>query len=324
MAHSDEAVRLVPAPEVHARRDLAVELGPRHVRFVPSVGGNDAAIGAGGVVDDFLDDRHIFAGALSDHSPTFHTVKLRTWAARPTILFAAAYLLNAVLHEVSHALAAIAMRIPAVLFQYRIDIRAEDAAPWEHATIAAAGPVASGGFALLCAVAYRHGAGRPGQLMLLYLAAVGAVVLFGNMMSPVGDFARMEDALDMPAWARSLMLVAGFAGLLAALFAAGRELREWFPADVSRGQGIAFFIALPAIVGTALATWLSQPMPEAFTLARLSESLVWIVAAIAAWGANPATSDEALHAQWHPVDAAVALVAVAAARALVPGIILPA
>ncbi|HET9651008.1 MAG TPA: hypothetical protein VFP36_02400, partial [Usitatibacter sp.] len=66
-------------------------------------------------------------------------MKPRTWAARPTILFSAAYLLNGVLHEVAHAIAAIALGIPAVLFQYRVDIRAEDAAPWEHAVIAASG-----------------------------------------------------------------------------------------------------------------------------------------------------------------------------------------
>lgn len=251
-------------------------------------------------------------------------MKLRTRAARPTILFAAAYLLNGVLHEVSHALAAIALRIPAVLFQYRVDIRAEDAEPWEHALIAAAGPVVSGGFALVCVAAYRHGAGRPGQLMLLYLAAIAAVVLFGNMMSPVGDFARMEDALDMPSWAREVMLVAGFAGLVAALFVAGREARAWFPAGFSRTRGIAVFIAAPALVGTGMAALMAQPMPEGFTYARLSESLVWIVAAIAAWGGKPASDASSMRAQWHPLDAVIVIAAVVAVRALVPGIILPA
>lgn len=251
-------------------------------------------------------------------------MNLRTWPARPTILFAAAYLLNGVLHEVSHAIAAVVLRVPAVLFQYRLDVRAEDAAPWEHAAIAAAGPAASAAFALLCLAAYRRSAGRPGQLMLLYLAAVGALVVFGNMMSPVGDFARMEEALDMPSWARDVMLLAGFTALLAALYAAGRELREWFPPGISRAQGVVAFIVVPALVGTALAAWLSQPMPQAFTYARMSESLVWIVAAITAWSAKPAAPADPPRPQWHPLDAAVLLVALAAVRALVPGVILPA
>ena len=251
-------------------------------------------------------------------------MKPPSWALRPTILFAAAHLLNGVLHEASHAVAAVILGIPAVLFQYRVDIRMEDAAPWEHATIAAAGPVTSGGFALVCALAYGRSAGRPGQLMLLYLSAIAALVLFANMMSPVGDFARMEDWLEMPSWARGVMLVAGFCGLLAALFAAGHELRHWFTPDMSCAWGIAIFVAVPAIVGTAVATWLAQPMPEAFTLARLSESLVWTVAAITAWRAKPAAIDPALRPQWHALDAFVVVLAIAAVRALVPGIILPA
>lgn len=251
-------------------------------------------------------------------------VKLRAWAARPTILFAAAYLLNGVLHEASHAIAAIALAVPAVLFQYRVDIRDEDAAPWEHAVIAAAGPVVSGAFAMICAAAYRHGAGRPGQLMLLYLAAIAALVLFGNMMSPVGDFARMEDTLDMPSMARQVMLAAGFAGLVAALFVAGRELRAWFPADVSRAGGIAIFIAAPALVGTGIATLMAQPIPDGFTYARLSESLVWVVAAIGAWRGRPARAPSPLRPEWHALDAVIVIAAVIAVRGLVRGIILPA
>jgi hypothetical protein len=247
---------------------------------------------------------------------------LRIWAARPTILFAAAYLLNVVLHEVAHAIVAIYLKVPVILFPYRVDVRPEDAEPWEHAVIAVAGPVASGAFAWMCAMAYRQGPGRPGRLMLLYLAAIGAVVLFGNMMSPVGDFARMEDALDMPTSARVVMAIAGFAGLLAALFVAGRELREWFSADMSRVEGIAVFIAAPAILGTALATLASQPMPEPFVLAHLTESLVWIVAAIAAWNPKGHGIAADIRPQWHALDAIAGLAAIVAVRGLVRGVLL--
>src|SRR5689334_18667308 len=115
------------------------------------------------------------------------------WALRPTLLFASAYLLNGVLHEVAHALAAFIVQVPVVLFQYRVDVRPEDAAPWQHAVIAGAGVLSSLLFAALCAWAYRRAEGRPGQLPLLYLAALAAMIAFGNMMSGAGDVARMED-----------------------------------------------------------------------------------------------------------------------------------
>jgi hypothetical protein len=248
-------------------------------------------------------------------------VNLHPWAARPTVLFAAAYLLGGALHEISHAIAASALQVPAVMFHYRVDIRPEDAAPWEHAVIAAAGPVASGAFALMCVVAYRRASARPGQLALFYLWAIAATVLFANMMSPVGDFARMEDELDMPWSASAAMAVVGFVGLLAVMAAAGREVRTSMAADMSLASGIVVFIAAPAIFGIALAALASQPMPESFTLARLSESLVWIVAAIAAWRTHAPSRQPLLRREWHVLDAIVVLTALAATRGLASGIL---
>jgi hypothetical protein len=242
------------------------------------------------------------------------------WALRPTLLFCAAYLLDGVLHEVAHAVAAFCLRIPSVLFQYRVDVRPEDAEPWQHAIIAGAGPVASGGFALLCAWAYRRAAGRPGQLMLLYLAALAAMIMFGNMMSEVGDFARVEDVLDLPRPMRTVMTGIGFLGLVGVLSVAGRELRTWFAKGMSRAAGVLVFIVIPALVGTGLASWLSQPMPQPFTLARYAEGALWIVAAISAWNTRLRPSVEH-RPEWNVVDALVAIAAAGAVRVLVPGII---
>lgn len=242
------------------------------------------------------------------------------WALRPTLLFAAAYLLSGVLHEVAHALAALALGIPSVLFQYRIDVRPEDAAPWQHAVIAGAGSLASGAFALLCAWAYRRAAGRPGQLMLLYLAALAALGLFGNMMSEVGDFARIEDAFDWPFAVRIAMTAIGFAGLIAVLTVAGRELRTWFVGDVSKAAGVIVFAALPAIAGTGLAAMVSQPMPGAFTLARLAEGAIWILAAVAAWNTRLIPLPDR-RPEWSAVDLVGLTAAFVAVRALVPGVI---
>lgn len=241
-------------------------------------------------------------------------------ALRPTLLFAAAWLLDGVLHEVAHAIAALILRVPAVLFQYRIDVRPEDAAPWQHALIIGAGPVASGAFAILCIWAYRRAAGRPGQLMLLYLAALAAMMLFANMMSEVGDLARIEDALDWPRSLRIVMTVLGFLGLVGVLTLAGRELRTWFADGMSKATGAMLYIVVPAIAGTGLATWISQPMPEAFTLARYVEGAVWIVAAVAAWNTRLRSSREH-RPEWSVLDALAGLAAVGAVRVLIPGVI---
>jgi len=250
------------------------------------------------------------------------TLKIPTWAARPAILFAAASLLNAVLHEVTHAIAASWLEVPAIAFQYRVDVRLEDAAPWQHAVIAAAGPTASGLFALLCAIGYRQARGRPGQLALLYLAACGGAMLCVNMISPVGDFARMGEALDLPAWAGHSIALAGFAGLIGIMAAAGRELRAWPPAGVSRMAGLAIYIVIPALVGTALATAALQPMPRAFTHARLSESLVWLVAATAAWRSKRVDPDAPHWRAWHFTDVLMVAAALLAVRGLVRGVLL--
>jgi hypothetical protein len=71
-AHDPEqrAVVLI-GPERHAGRDLALEVGHRHVRLVPAVGGDHAAVGLGGGVDD-LEDRVslvLAAGPDRRHAP---------------------------------------------------------------------------------------------------------------------------------------------------------------------------------------------------------------------------------------------------------------
>ena len=60
--HAEQlAVRLV-APEDDAVGDLALDLGNGHVGLVPAVGGDDAAVGLGGGVDD-RGDRLALGGA---------------------------------------------------------------------------------------------------------------------------------------------------------------------------------------------------------------------------------------------------------------------
>lgn len=53
--------------ELDAVGDLGVEFGEGHVGFVPAVGGDDAFVGGGGVVDDVVDLGDVGGGGWDDH-----------------------------------------------------------------------------------------------------------------------------------------------------------------------------------------------------------------------------------------------------------------
>jgi hypothetical protein len=59
--------RVAVAPERDAGGDLGVELAAGHVRLVPAVGRDDAAVRLGGGVDDRQDRVALVVAAGSDH-----------------------------------------------------------------------------------------------------------------------------------------------------------------------------------------------------------------------------------------------------------------
>jgi hypothetical protein len=64
--HADQSAAGRRAPERDASGDLAVELGRVHVRVVPAVGGDHAAIGLGGRIHDRQDVAALVAAAEPD------------------------------------------------------------------------------------------------------------------------------------------------------------------------------------------------------------------------------------------------------------------
>ena len=63
---------LAPTLPGHAGHDLAVELARAHVRVVPAVGGDDAAVGLGGGVDDLEDRLALVLAAGPDRRHSAH------------------------------------------------------------------------------------------------------------------------------------------------------------------------------------------------------------------------------------------------------------
>jgi hypothetical protein len=243
---------------------------------------------------------------------------------RPTFLFAAAYVVNGVLHESAHASMAAALGVPATLFHTHVDVGASAASATQHALISAAGPVFSGAFGLACAIACRYSRGKAWELLLLYLATLGSSMLFGNLMSAsfVGDFGNMANALQLPTHVRWLLSLIGFAGLISVLAATGVLLARWIPPRVSKVAGIVTFIVMPAAAGTLFVVAVYQPMSPAFTSARIAEGLFWLVAVAAAAITKRRAGAGVHRLDWHPVDAIVLLAAVVALRMLVAGIAL--
>ena len=64
--HPDELAVLLPAPELDARGDLAIQLLRGHVRLVPAIGGDDAAIRLGGRIHDREDGLGLVVTARAD------------------------------------------------------------------------------------------------------------------------------------------------------------------------------------------------------------------------------------------------------------------
>lgn len=244
------------------------------------------------------------------------------WVLRPVILFAAAYLLLVVPHELAHASAARALGVPSTLFQFAVNVARDSGSPGERGLIAAAGPAVSLTLGLLFWLAYRRAGGRRAGLPLLYMAAFGAATFCGNLMSAafVGDFSRVSVALGLPVSVRYALSLTGLLSLCGLTFLAGRELRAWAPAGAGRFRAAAGMVLLPAAAGTALATLLSLPMPPNFAAARLSEAAFWLfgAAGAAAGRARPSGERRALRTGWD--DFALLAAAALAMRVMAGGI----
>lgn len=109
----------------------------------------------------------------------FSTLSKVGKAARPTLLFVAAYAFNMSPHEAVHALASYALGFSSTLFQMWVDPRAATATPGQLALIAAVGPVFSLAVGLGSWLFYRSRMHKPSGLLFLMTAIVGIYAFLG-------------------------------------------------------------------------------------------------------------------------------------------------
>jgi hypothetical protein len=240
------------------------------------------------------------------------------------VWFAIASILTTILHELAHAIAALALGVRSTLFNYYVDLdrTVTQTAGNVPALIGVSGPVFCLAFGLLSWLALRPARGSAAELPLLYLAAFGVATFFGNMMSMafVGDFSRVSAILHLPMIVRYVGTGIGALGTAAVQFWLGRQLVRWVPADASTIAGVLGIVVLPVVLGTAAVIVVNQPMPRAFMSARISEAVFSVFAVIGALVVlrNPPGDRASLQLSW--VDGVVAALAVAMVRILVRGI----
>jgi len=116
---------------------------------------------------------------------------------------------------------------------------------------------------------------------------------------------------------------AGFVGLLSLCslsFIIGTELRKWTPVGVNAVRAMVGVIALPAIVGTAIAILIFLPMPSAFAVARAGESMFWIFGAVGTLISRKQPAESSSGLGWAWVDFVILLVAILVVRVMAGGI----
>ena len=245
---------------------------------------------------------------------------------RPIVWFAAASMITTVLHELTHAVVAYLLGVRSTLFSYfaHLDPTPAQAASPRISLIRIAGPLFCLGLGAIAWMAYRRTRDSDLRLPLLYFTIFGIGTFFGNLMSIalVGDFSSVAVALGLPMGIRISIAAIGALLVAAIHFWGGRELVQWAPAGVGRMGSMLGSVALPALLGTAIVIIVNQPMPPAFTAARLGEAAFWLFAAAGALatGGPALRSRPPVGVRW--ADAAALILAILVVRLMASGIAL--
>lgn len=223
---------------------------------------------------------------LSDSSAPAATNRLRhlSTAARPTVLFLAAFAFNISPHEAVHAIVAYFLGFSSTLFQMWVNPNAATATSSQIAAIAASGPIFSlivGGIGWPLYVRYKQ---KPAGLFFLMFAIVGIYSFLGPAGAAAfgGDFHTAFQALDVSKGAQHGASVAGIVILAIVMFFMGRELAAWAPPEFGRLKTVASTTVSPWIIGTLLTLIIYWPLPGFLVGSTVSGSVFWLFAVIGA------------------------------------------
>ena len=223
---------------------------------------------------------------LSDSSAPAATNRLRHFstAARPTILFLAAFAFNISPHEAVHAIVAYFFGFSSTLFQMWVNPDAATATSSQVAAIAASGPIFSlivGITGWLLYVRYKQ---KPSGLFFLMFAIVGIYSFLGPTGAAAfgGDFHTALQALDVSKGVQYGASIAGIVFLASFMFLMGRELAAWAPPEFAPLKTVAATTVSPWIIGTLLTLIIYWPLPGFLVGSTVSGSGFWLFAVIGA------------------------------------------
>lgn len=205
-------------------------------------------------------------------------------AARPTLLFVAAYAFNISPHEAIHALTSYALGFSSTLFQMWVDPRAATATPGQLALIAAVGPVFSLMVGISSWLLFKPRKEKPSGLFFLMMALVGIYSFLGPLAGSAfgGDFHAALNFMAVPLGFEYGLSAIGLILLAIFMFYMGLQLSWWAPASYGRFANVACVVLAPWLLGVILILVLYAPLPRFLAGSVVSGSAFWFLAVIGA------------------------------------------
>jgi hypothetical protein len=200
------------------------------------------------------------------------TPAIRHLALSAICLYIAAYLLTIVLHEVGHAVMALALGDHPILYNTSVSNTNKLLSGTAHMLIAAAGPVLSllQGTVLLLLLRRNKRVG-PSTLFWLYMSVFGLINFFGYLLimplAKGADTGQIAALLHVPA-AVQWVVAAGSLGCLVLLMGSTaplflRQLPTAVQADpAAKTSGMRALLLWPWLVGSVVLVLLTLPAPH--------------------------------------------------------------
>jgi hypothetical protein len=224
---------------------------------------------------------------VNSQRPRSKSEVLRTFgiAARPTLLFVAAFALNVTPHEAVHAGIAYLLGFNSTLFQMWVNPDAAEASAKQAAAIAVAGPIFSLVLGAITWLLYKwRYSGRPAGLIFLMLAVNGVYAFLGPLVGAAfgGDFNVALKSLGASQVIQAAASITGLVLLPTFMFFMGKELSLWAPPSYGRAKTVLCTTCAPWFIGTLLILLVYWPLPKFLIGPTLIGSVFWFFAALGA------------------------------------------
>jgi hypothetical protein len=224
---------------------------------------------------------------VNSQPPRSRSEALRTFgiAARPTLLFVAAFALNVTPHEAVHAGVAYLLGFNSTLFQMWVNPDAATASARQAAAIAAAGPIFSLVLGAITWLLYKwRYSGRPSGLIFLMLAVNGIYAFLGPLVGTAfgGDFNIALKSLGASQVIQAVASITGLVSLPTFMFFMGKELSLWAPLSYGRAKNVLCTTCAPWFIGSLLILLVYWPLPTFLIGPTLIGSVFWFFAVLGA------------------------------------------